>query len=530
MKVKQLPKTKTETLDENDINIKQPKVKKPKTKHQYKAFNAKGVLREIHSYGYSYSVTKYLLHSFLLFAIILGLSLFVRLQWQYIMIEAVLVVGIMPFLVIGQFRTLHTLRRFMLVTNYLDNVIPIFKQKPKILYSLRAVLSLTEGDMKACIKQAIHYIENNTNDTDVYKSALAIIEKQFPNSRIVSTHKIMISIEQGNSKNYQASIINIYYDVQSWINRVYGFQEELKNTRLMKIILCIAVLGIGCYMPYAFTNNEVLSGFADMPMYHILLTCYISLFLIVISTIQIKMNGSWLVDDYKTEGQEKLIAQYKRIKNAPTGITVQEAIILCLFTGMALYSFYIQQTMLALLLAVIIGFLFLNKRMVKKNKMKTIRRYVILEYPVWLRDVALNLHGHTVVTAITMSLDNCSPIMKYEIEHLLSAIELDPVSIAPFNDFLQEYELIDVKASMKVLFSLQSLDGETLEEQVNSLIMRNQDLLSKSEQLRNKSYLNNLGWVGFVPWIAFLLFTVCILVGIMAYTMDYLSSVVDMGG
>lgn len=508
---------------------KAPKKIKRNAKGERTAFNPGGILREIHSYGYSYSVGKYVLHSLILFGIILGLALFVHLKLPYILFLGVVVMGIMPLLVIGQFRTLHTLKRFMMVTNYLDNIIPIFKQKPKILYSLKAVLSLTDGEMKRAVQEAIDYIEANTKDTDVYKNALGLIEKHFANSRIVSTHKIMISIEQGNSKNYQAGMMNIYYDVQAWINRIYTFQDELKNQRLLKIVLCVAVLAIGCYMPYAFTNNDVLRDFAETPLYHISITAYITLFLIIIGTIQTKMNGSWLVDDYKTDGQEKLMERHKRTKDSSVKLSTPEMVMVGIFSCLALYAFA-TSPMVGLLLALIIAFLLMNKQMARKKRLKAIRQYVIMEYPVWLRDVALNLHGHTVVTAISMSLENCSPIMKYEVEKLLAAIEADPVSIVPFDNFLQEYELIDVKASMKVLFSLQSLDGESLEEQVNSLIVRNQDLLSKSESMRNKAYLNNIGWVGFVPWVAFLLFSIVILAGILVHTIGYLSTIVETAG
>ena len=55
---------------------------------------------------------------------------------------------------------------------------------------------------------------------------------------------------------------------------------------------------------------------------------------------------------------------------------------------------------------------------------------------------------------------------------------------------------------MKVLYSLQKIDHEDLDKQINSLVTRNQDMLAKSEKLRNESLLRSVDNLGVVPVIA----------------------------
>lgn len=153
----------------------------------------------------------------------------------------------------------------------------------------------------------------------------------------------------------------------------------------------------------------------------------------------------------------------------------------------------------------------------------------MLEFPVWLRGVALNLHEMTVINAIKESQNTCSFCMKQEIDKFFDIYNENPTSIKAFNEFLSEYGIEDVQASMKVLFTIQSMSAEEVQRQVSMLITRNQELLTKTETIKNKDSLGTAEMLGYAPMVlltAQLLVSMCLM---FIHIMNYMNMVMDEG-
>lgn len=88
-------------------------------------------------------------------------------------------------------------------------------QKPKYRYALEEVADMSNGLMNKVILHSLEYIDTNTDDENVTRTAMEFIENEFPNSRIASTHKLMLDIEQGNSENYTDICENMYIDIEA---------------------------------------------------------------------------------------------------------------------------------------------------------------------------------------------------------------------------------------------------------------------------------------------------------------------------
>lgn len=82
---------------------------------------------------------------------------------------------------------------------------------------------------------------------------------------------------------------------------------------------------------------------------------------------------------------------------------------------------------------------------------------------------------------------------------------------------------------MKMLYSLQGLKESEMNKQINSLITRNQDLLAKSEKLRNSDTLSGVEALGFVPVILFMMMLMGSMFLMFAYMMNYLNSAMSAG-
>lgn len=127
----------------------------------------------------------------------------------------VLAVATIPFMLYAYFKQLYGVQRFEMVQSYLSNILPIFMQKPKYRYALEEVADMSNGLMNKVILHSLEYIDTNTDDENVTRTAMEFIENEFPNSRIASTHKLMLDIEQGNSENYTDICENMYIDIEA---------------------------------------------------------------------------------------------------------------------------------------------------------------------------------------------------------------------------------------------------------------------------------------------------------------------------
>jgi hypothetical protein len=74
--------------------------------------------------------------------------------------------------------------------------------------------------------------------------------------------------------------------------------------------------------------------------------------------------------------------------------------------------------------------------------------------------------------------------MYFYIDKFLNEIYENPTKIQPFNNFMVDYKIDGVKPAMKVLYSLQTLDNEEMQRQTYNLIIRNQEMLEKSESIK----------------------------------------------
>ena len=117
--------------------------------------------------------------------------------------------------------------------------------------------------------------------------------------------------------------------------------------------------------------------------------------------------------------------------------------------------------------------------------------------------------------------------MEYYVNIFLEEAIEDPSSIKPYNDFLSEFGLPDVKSSMKILYTMQNLDQDQLQEQTNSLIIRNQEMLAKAERMKNEDSVSGIVKFGFAPVGLFMLQMMVSMGLIFMFMMQYMGSVLN---
>ena len=474
-------------------------------------YNFKLLKNKIEAYGFEYSFKKFLLQFLGVLAAMTAIAYYLKVSVAGLMLMFVEVAIAFPFIIDAQFGQLNQIKRFEMVRDYIGNILPIFKNKPKIAMAWNEMLDLVDGEMKVCVQNALNYLMTNIDDPDVEMTAFKFIEEKFPNSRIHSIHQMMYTIENKNSEDYFSSIDNMYYDSQAWISRVYGFQKEVAKYRKDLIILCVFGLLCSSFSVGIFGDHEIFNGYTDNIAYQTVTTIYVMAMILCICLSYIKMNGSWLVDD-RTLSNEK--SYYKSfdflMKNKKEDIakkTKKYLVISIILVVYGVISYAMNPAnMNILLLCVLVAYLIYSQGMRRYNMhFRKVKFFLEVEYPIWMRDVALNLYNYTVLNAIEESKTTCSEIFAHYIDLFLEDAYEHPSSIGPYNRFLEEFNIEGVKSSMKVFFSLKSLTEEQVQEQVNSLILRNQELLEHSERMKNDDMLSGVKLLGFVPTMLLML-------------------------
>lgn len=74
--------------------------------------------------------------------------------------------------------------------------------------------------------------------------------------------------------------------------------------------------------------------------------------------------------------------------------------------------------------------------------------------------------------------------------------------IGPYLNFISEYDLPEIKSTLKMFYALNNNGRDEAEEQINVLLKRNQALLDKSEKIRHEDTLAGMGFICMLPMFA----------------------------
>ena len=120
---------------------------------------------------------------------------------------------------------------------------------------------------------------------------------------------------------------------------------------------------------------------------------------------------------------------------------------------------------------------------------KTVGRYlkkqIKNEFPTWVVQVSLQMQNNNVVMSIARTLETAPAILQPAIEKFIEQTEAAPEDVAPFNDFLSEFNLNEISEIMSTLYSISSGTGADMQTEFKEILKRNNDMLEKAENRKN---------------------------------------------
>jgi len=289
---------------------------------------------------------------------------------------------------------------------------------------------------------------------------LAIIEKEYNCGRIKSLHKFIIKIENYGG-NYETYIDILLEDIKNWSDRTLTFIRNVDRTR-RNVLISIASTLITCgFMAYLIPKDY---KFTKHGLYQVCSMILIMAMIFTYLAITKRLNFDWLKEE-RALPDNMVIKYYALAEKGYNNIS---------------------------------DLSFMERINYKKAK-KRLEREIYKIFPDWIRDVAINLQNDTVQSAIEGSYEDTPFILKRPVRKLLIDFERYPVGIEPYDNVLKEFDLPDVKSSVKMFYSINELGREQSTKQIGAIIDRNNKLSGQTEEMKNKDRIGIAAMYSVIP-------------------------------
>lgn len=464
-------------------------------------FHPEDLQKQIDEYGYSFSMGKYVLFILTAIAGAVGCGILFSLRWYFVMLIAVVCIGNLPFLILDGYRQMYEHKRFLDVSDYMEQVLYSFRMEQKIISALRDTLSLfTEGRMHTVIGEAIDYIERGRYQRDLYKEALGIIEREYPNGRLPAIHEYLQTVESNGGACGDA-IDLLLQDKAVWADNVLLLQEDKKaaRTRVIFSLVVTAVLAIVFHSVYRSMPSQY--SIIAHPATQISTTLFLLFDIFIFRKANREIAKSWIRQEDAGENEKmqryfKMLQTYDEKKERKKSLMAGGIF----FTAascirLAGYSFP------ALILTVVGAILLNQHKMGYRVAYDKVVREINRVFPSWLMEMALLLQGNNVQVSIEKTIEHAPSVLKGELQKLSDKLKRKPDAVEPYLDFLGMFGLSSVQSSMKMLYAISESGSGDAQSQIRILVQRNSKMLDKSEKISNERNLAGINGVFYLPQV-----------------------------
>lgn len=449
----------------------------------------------------NFNLARYLLYLFLGFILVFSASLLFRINLIFNCLVAIFFIIQIPIIIRRKYIANANEQKFKDVDIYLHQMLYSFRRSPKIDRALKDSLKISDGRLKECIKAAIEELSFGIGE-NVYKDAFAIIEAEYGCDRMRALHKFLMAVEKkgGNTRN---SLEVLNYDFDNWVSSVYKFQREVKKIRRDTNIGLLISLVLALVTSYlCFSLNKYSQTPIDITkdlLYNISTTAYL-----IFSIGFLSWNLSSYKGDYlkSLRTDSKIISNYnlafkKSLKSLylislPIIAFIVIAVFICLAFNLKIIALYLGFSLVLLLIHPLRA-----KRRSKRMAINDLRE----GFTSWLRDLSLGLSKAPLYVALEQSLQDCPIILKEELEIFLEKIDINPLDVNPYYEFLRGFNCLDVSAAVRTLYSIAEMEVESADETINVLVKRNNEISQKFDEEKYRDITSGLKFLEYLPTV-----------------------------
>ena len=479
----------------------QGKGKQKKKTGIFYLFHPEDLQKQIDSYGYSFSMGKYVLFLLTAAAAAGGCGILFSLHWYFTALVALACVGNLPFLILDGYKQMYEHKRFLDVSDYMEQILYSFRTEQKIVSALKDTWSLFEtGRMHTVIGQAVAYIEQGTYQWDLYGEALGIIEEEYPASRLPAIYEYLRMVES-NGGPCGAAIDLLLQDKAVWADNVLLLQEDKKAARIRVFFSLAVTMALAAVFHNVYRSMPEQYMIVEHPVTQVSTVLYLLFHIIIFRRANREIAASWILQE---DGQEEkkaseyyhMVMEYEEKKERKKSLVLGSVF----FAGGAVV--WMAGHPFGALAAAGMGCILMNQykmayRLAYDRVVKEINRV----FPGWLMEMALLMQGNNVQVSIEKTIEHAPMVLKEELQKLSDSLKSKPDAIEPYLNFLKMFQLSSVQSSMKMLYAISESGSGDAQSQIQILVQRNSKMLDKAEKLSNERSLAGINSIFYLPQV-----------------------------
>ncbi len=469
------------------------KKKKKKIKDHLRYLNPKNLISDIEKMGVE-KPFRTIVSYYLVFIILLIISaIILNIKVWGIIIMAVAELLIVPLIIINHYKKGFEDKRFSEVSQYIEQMLYSFDDNKKILKSIQDIMPLFKNTyMGDALKQMEIDIEK-----EGLEYAISNFESKYDCQKITQLDKFLLEVEKMGG-NHHNSIVLLLEDRAAWVERTLAFKKE-RNSKLITVTASIIVSYIICIIMEKLLPAEV-----DISQNVITQIMSVILFIVdlVLYYVADKKCSTSILNNLKTRKDSDIKRYYEYVVNYDGKREFVKGIkMLPIPLGISLFGM-IQNNKTFVITGLILAIFFLFKYKISyKTKLKAIKEEIDIQFPRWLMQMALLAQSNSIQVAIYKSINEAGMVLKPELIKLSNATRENPTSVDPYLNFMADFKMPDITASLKMFYAIASGAGSNVEKQINDIVKRNNSLLDKSERLAFENSLAGMYMLFLAPQI-----------------------------
>lgn len=384
--------------------------------------------------------------------------------------------------------------RFYEVVTYLEQMIYSFLKFPKIREALLDVSEISKGRLRKSLDNALALIDDG-NDTNIFIKAFNKMEQVYNCRHVFCLHKYLVKLETEGCE-YEVFLNLILQDVKNWSNAVIEFRLDADKKK-RNVIFAIAVTVITSGIMVRLVPEEF--TFVSNIAYKIVVSVCLILLYLVYAYMEVKLSKSWLESYF--EISEERVRKYDRIVS--TGISKSLRIgssLLCLIFFVTSFTLVVLGNKNVSYIFIVLGVLaYVYPKLKYKKIIRRMTSELQKSYSDWLLDFGMNLQSETVQTSLYHSYKSAPNVLKPELERVLKLMISHPVSIKPYDAFLDKYELSEMKSSFRMLYPMQALEHDQVIRHLEMIVERSQRITRKSFIMQQEDKLGMINMLVSAP-------------------------------
>ena len=464
--------------------------KKVEKKHK----SIKTLLKEAKVYGYNYKLKNIIIYMLVYSILVTGVCFFMGLNPIITAITVVISAFFLPRLIINSYKRRYEKIRFADISQYIEQMLYAFKNSRKIYKSLEDILPLFKnspiyGDLLR-MKDNILELGNG--------AALAIFEEKYDCDKITQMHKFMLESETIGG-DIDDTIDLLLEDNSNWKERTELFQRD-RNKWRVSTIGAIVISFILCILMEKILPPDI--NITNSIFIQITTSVTFILEIIIYSALDKRLSESFL-NNLTTRSDEEIKRYYEEIINYSKNKTIKKAIkgsIVPFGAAIATYILFSNIYVLILLLLFSV-MMFLTPFMNYKRHYKAIREEITIQFPKWLMSMAMLAQSNSIQVSLYKSIFTAPTVLKPELIKLNNGLRDNPTSVDPYFEFMKDFNMPDITASMKMFYAISSGAGSDTQKQIKDIIKRTNSMVDKAEKLANDNFVAGLYALFLAPQI-----------------------------